>query len=58
MKEAGLARLYDRLTAQERVRLVLEAMAREDHEEMKRLAEACPRKTYTMADADYILIPF
>ena len=54
MRADALARLYGRLTPRERFHLVLEAMAREDREEMKRLAEACPRKTYTMADADHM----
>ncbi len=53
MKSNELIRLYDRLTAAERLRLVLQAMLREDHEEKRRLEEACPRKTYTMVDAEF-----
>lgn len=47
-------RLYERLTPEERFRLALEAMARDDEQEMRRLAESCPKKTYTMRDADFI----
>lgn len=53
MKANGLARLYDRLTPEERFRLVLMAMARGDHEEVRRLRESCPRKRYEMQDAAY-----
>lgn len=43
-------RLYERLTSEERFRLALEAMARDDQEEMRRLAESCPKKTYGIRD--------
>ena len=39
--------MYDRLTAKERFLLVLEALAREDDGEAYRLANTCPRITYT-----------
>jgi hypothetical protein len=47
-------RLYERLTPEERFKLALEAMARDDEQEMRRLAESYPKKTYTMRDADFI----
>lgn len=43
-------RLYERLTPEERFRLALEAMARDDEQEMRRLAESCPKKTYAIRD--------
>src|SRR5215210_2610088 len=42
--------MYDRLTAEERFRLVLEAAAREDEREAERLANTCPRKAYRIND--------
>jgi hypothetical protein len=53
MKDLG--KLYDRLRPEERVRAVLKAEARRDEQEVKRLIESCPRKTYSMADAAYTL---
>lgn len=47
------ARFYDRLTPRERFELVLDAMARGDTDEVHRLAESCPRKTYLMGDMQY-----
>jgi len=47
-------RKYDAvLTADERFRLALAAMARDDETEVRRLHGTCPRHTYTMADADF-----
>ena len=47
----GLARsVYDRLTAEERFQLVVEALAREDEPEVERLANTCPRIVYEMND--------
>jgi hypothetical protein len=46
----GLASMYDRLTPEERFRLVVEALAREDEREVERLANTCPRKVYVMSD--------
>src|SRR5215218_990956 len=45
--------MYDRLTAQERFRLVVEALAREDEREAERLSSTCPRKAYEMNDLDF-----
>src|SRR4030095_3084707 len=42
--------LYDRLTPEERFRLDVEAMARDDSEESRRLVDTCPRHSYTMTD--------
>ena len=50
MKKKGLGKLYDRFTPEERFRLDLEAMARGDEEESRRLVDSCPRKSYTMTD--------
>jgi len=48
-----LGKLYDRFTPDERFGLVIEALAREDEEEAKRLVDACPRLTYRMLDLAY-----
>jgi hypothetical protein len=50
MKRNGLGKLYDRLTPEERFRLDVEAMARGDAEESRRLVDTCPRLGYTMTD--------
>ncbi len=50
----GIDKLYDRLAPEERFRLVIEAEARGDEEESRRLARSAPRYTYTDADPDYI----
>jgi hypothetical protein len=50
----GLASMYDRLTSEERFRLVVEAFAREDEREAERLANTCPRKAYKMNDLDFV----
>jgi hypothetical protein len=50
MRRKGLDKLYDRLTPEERFRLSVEAAARGDEEESRRLKEGCPRRTYTMND--------
>jgi hypothetical protein len=46
----GLRRHYDKLTAEERFRLDLLAMARGDEQESERLVGSCPRFGYTMND--------
>jgi hypothetical protein len=46
----GLGKLYDRLTPEERFALDVEAMARGDEEESRRLVDTCPRHNYTMTD--------
>lgn len=53
MKSDGLGKLYDRLTPDERFRLAVGAMVREDTEEIGRLAETCPRVRYTMMESAY-----
>ena len=50
MKGKGLNRLYDRFTPEERFRLDVEARARGDEQESRRLVERCPRRTYVMND--------
>ncbi len=47
MKKINLTKLYDRFTPEERQRLVIEALAREDDEEIDRLSASCPYETYT-----------
>src|SRR5215207_5205134 len=53
MKKSGLVKLNDRFTADERFRLVVEALALEDEEEAERLADSCPRETYRMLELAY-----
>ncbi len=50
----GIDKLYDRLAPEERFRLVIEAEARGDEEESRRLVRSAPRYTYTEADPDYV----
>jgi hypothetical protein len=50
MRRKGLGKLYDRLTPEERFRLSVEATARGDEEESRRLNEGCPRHSYTLND--------
>jgi hypothetical protein len=50
MKQNGLGKLYDRLTPEERFTLDVEAMARGDTEESRRLVDTCPRLDYRMTD--------
>jgi hypothetical protein len=49
----SLHRHYDRLSAQERFRLDLLAMARGDEAESERLVLSCPRFSYTMNDRGF-----
>ena len=53
MKQNSLGKLYDRFTPEERFRLVIEAQARGDEEETRRLVRSCPRHNYTMTEAAY-----
>jgi hypothetical protein len=46
----GLHRHYDKLSAEERFRLDVLAMARGDDQESERLVRSCPRATYTTND--------
>jgi hypothetical protein len=48
MKGKGLDRLYDCFTPEERFRLDVEAHARGDGQESRRIRESCPRRTYIM----------
>jgi hypothetical protein len=50
VKQNGLGKLYDRLTPEERFRLDVEAMARGDSEESRRLVDTCPRLNYIITD--------
>src|SRR5215207_5581840 len=50
MSKKGLHRHYDRLSAEERFKLDLLAMARGDEAESERLVISCPRFSYTMND--------
>jgi len=53
VRKDGLGKLYDRLTPEERFRLVIEAETRGDEEESERLVRGAPRYTYTEADPAY-----
>ena len=53
MSKNGLHRHYDRLDADERFRLDVMAMAREDSQESERLVSSCPRYSYTMNDRGF-----
>jgi hypothetical protein len=53
MNRKGLGKLYDRLTPEERFRLDVEAMARGDEEESRRLTDTCPRRSYVMNDGGF-----
>jgi hypothetical protein len=47
------ARDYETLTAHERFQLLIEAMARKDEVECKRLEDSCPTNIYRCEDADF-----
>ncbi len=53
MNANGVVRHYGRIEADERFRLATRAAARDDHEELERLLETCPEKTYRMNDAEF-----
>jgi hypothetical protein len=53
VSKKGLHRHYDRLTPEERFRLDVLAMAREDSRESERLVRSCPRFSYTMNDIGF-----
>jgi hypothetical protein len=53
VSKKGLQRHYDRLTPEERFRLDVLAMAREDSRESERLVASCPRFSYTMNDIGF-----
>ena len=54
MSKSGLHKHYDRLDAEERFRLDVLAMAREDSRESERLVSSCPRFSYTMNDMGFV----
>jgi hypothetical protein len=49
------AKLYERLTPDERFRAFVEAAAHRDEEELDRLNSTCPMKGYRIEDPDYFL---
>lgn len=49
----GLARQYDQLTARERLQMLLEAQARGDQAEVRRLWDSCPKKAYRQMDVAF-----
>jgi len=49
-KKNSVDKLYDRLTPSERFRLDVEAQARGDETESRRLVDSCPRRDYKMTD--------
>ncbi len=49
-----LAKLYDSLDADQRFRLFMAAMARDDLAEADKIDAGCPRKTYVMEDMEYL----
>jgi hypothetical protein len=53
MTKNGLHRHYDRLSAEERFRLDVLAMAQGDTEESERLTRTCPRRNYIMNDSGF-----
>jgi len=52
-KRNGLGKFYDAFTPAERFQLVIEALARGDEQEVRRLVRSCPHHTYTIIDAAY-----
>ena len=46
--------VYENLTPQQRINATIEAMAREDQEEVQRLVKTCPTKTYDHCDLEYM----
>jgi hypothetical protein len=53
MRKKGLGKLYDRLTPEERFKLVIEAQARGDEGESSQLVRSAPRYTWEEADPAY-----
>jgi hypothetical protein len=54
MSKSSLHRHYDWLDADERFRLDVLAMAREDLQESERLVSSCPRVSYTMNEMGFV----
>ncbi len=53
MKKDSLGKHYDRFTPDERFRLAIEALVREDEAEVNRLRDTCPREIYRMTELAY-----
>src|SRR5687767_9504048 len=53
MSAGPVSKRYEYLGPQERLTLILEALARGDSGEADRLSGSCPRKDYRMRDAAY-----
>jgi hypothetical protein len=53
MKKDGPTKFYDRLTPEERFKLVIEAIVRGDEIECRNLVKSCPRLIYEMNDLAY-----
>jgi len=53
MKKDGLTKFYDRLTLEERFKLLIKAIARGDEAECRNLVKSCPRVIYEMNDMAY-----
>jgi hypothetical protein len=49
-----MSKLYDRLTAEERFKLVVAARARDDQTDLTRLIQTCPQKDYRQYDAAFV----
>src|SRR5688572_32439728 len=50
MQSEPTAKLYDQFQPPERLTLLIEAMARDDAAEARRLQDSCPRRSYTGPD--------
>ena len=46
-------KLYETLTNEERIKLFIQALARNDDEELDRLDNSCPQRTYRMTDYEF-----
>jgi hypothetical protein len=55
MAKPNVAKFYDQLNGEERLRLVIEALARGDEIEVQRLVHSCPRKNYSDGDDAYVV---
>jgi hypothetical protein len=53
-KYNGVGKLYDRFTPEERFQLEVEAAARGDEEEIRRLVKSCPKYNYRMPDVRFM----
>ena len=54
MAKPNVAKFYDQLNGEERLRLVIEALARGDEIEVQRLVQSCPRRNYSGGDDMYV----